>query len=52
MQHSKLAPPPPLKAHVLLVVPRAYDMTTGFYVQHLTPYTLLLAVDYTPLPKG
>ncbi len=32
MQHSKLAPPPRLKAYALLVDPRAHDLATGRYV--------------------
>ncbi len=60
-QHSNLAPPLRFKWHALLVVPRAYDLVTGRYVfimifyvlvPHLTPFAMLLAGGYTPLPKG
>ncbi len=51
MQHSKLATPPWLKAHALLVVPHSYDLVSGRYVFIESCTTTLLAGCYTPLPK-
>ncbi len=38
-QHSMLAPPPRLKAHVLLVVPHVHDLAPGRYI-FMAPRTL------------
>ncbi len=51
----KLAAPPWLKVHVVLMVPHAYNLVNGhcvFIEFRLTPSVLLLAGVYTPLPKG